>query len=164
MPASSDLPPADPVSSHPVAPHSVAPDSTAIAPRILLIAGEPQSADEISGLLEGSGYCVAAASDWPYALLLALDFEPNLVILDTSLPGLSSSAATHVLRSAPDFGPRFRRTPFLYLAERSHIITQRFDHHPNLPTAEYVFKPVDPEILLDRVQRSLSESSPSDIT
>src|SRR5690606_14235205 len=95
--------------------------SSSFAPRILLIEDDPRSADEIAGYLEGSGYNVATATDWPYALLLALSFEPQLVILETSLPGVSSGAATHVLRAAPDYSARFQRTPFLYLADRSHI-------------------------------------------
>jgi CheY-like chemotaxis protein len=124
-------------------------------PRILLIEEDGALAEEICGVLENSGYEVQTAADWPYALLLALGFEPDLVILDTALPNLSSSSATHILRTSPDYGPRFRRVPFLYITERKHILTQRFTYHPGLPTSEYVFKPVDPEILLQLVRRNL---------
>lgn len=127
------------------------------SPRILLIEEDAVLAEEISSVLENSGYEVRAATDWPYALLLALGFEPHLVILDTSLPGISSSSATQVLQSAPQYGTRFRRVPFLYVVERKNILTQRFTYHPHLPTAEYVFKPIDPEILLELVRRKLHE-------
>ena len=116
------------------------------APRILLIEENSALADEISGVLENSGYEVQAATDWPYALLLALGFAPNLVILDTSLPSISSSNATQVLQSAPQYGTRFQQVPFLYITERKHILTQRFTYHPGLPTPEYFFKPIDPEM------------------
>ena len=139
-------------------------DPSSLAPRILLIEDDSSVADEIVALLEGSGYNVMAAANWPHALLLALGFDAQLVILDTSLPGLSSRAATQVLHSAPDLSSRFQRVPFLYLADRSHIITQRFNHHPDLPTAEYVFKPVDPEILLDRVNRNLQSNRLEDLS
>jgi CheY-like chemotaxis protein len=129
------------------------------SPRILLIEEDAALADEISSILENSGYSVQAATDWPYALLLALGFEPQLVILDTSLPGISSSSATQVLQSTPEYGARFRQVPFLYIAERKNILTQRFTYHPGLPTAEYLFKPVDPEILLDLVRRNLHEAN-----
>jgi hypothetical protein len=41
--------------------------------------------------------------------------------------------------------------------------TQKYSHamfyyHPGLPTAEYLFKPVDPEILLELVCRNLHEA------
>jgi two-component system response regulator RpaA len=127
------------------------------ASRILLIEEDSALADEISGVLENSGYEVQAATDWPYALLLALGFEPQLVILDTSLPGISSSNATQVLQSAPQYGTRFRQVPFLYIAERKNILTQRFTYHPGLPTAEYLFKPIDPEMLLELVRRNLHD-------
>lgn len=124
-------------------------------PRILLIEEDAALADEIVGVLENSGYEVQAATDWPYALLLALGFAPQLVILDTALPGISSSSATQVLQNAPQYSGSFRQVPFLYIAERKHILTQRFTYHPGLPTAEYLFKPIDPEMLLELVRRNL---------
>lgn len=127
-------------------------------PRILLLEEDIALADAIVGVLENSGFEVRLATDWLYALLLALSFEPNLVILDTSLLGVSSSKVTHALQTSYSAASDLRIVPFLYITERTHILTQRFTYHPALPTAEYVFKPIDPELLLEQVRRNLSKN------
>jgi CheY-like chemotaxis protein len=125
--------------------------------RILVIENNVEAADLITSLLESEGYAVELATDGQYGLMLADSFGPELILLDTNLPGMSSSEMTQILRSAPQFGARFRYTRILYLAEQRHIIQQRFHSLPGAPIADYVFKPIDAKLLLERVQRCFEE-------
>ena len=125
--------------------------------RILVIEGDVQTADLITSLLESEGYRVELATDGQYGLMLADSFDPELILLDTGLAGMSSSEMTQILRSAPQFGARFRYTRIIYLAEQRHIIQQRFHSLPGAPIADYIFKPVDAKLLLERVQRAFEE-------
>jgi len=125
--------------------------------RILVIEGDVDTADLITSLLESVGYEVELATDGQYGLIVADSFQPDMILLDTNLPGLSSSEMTQILRSAPQFGARFRYTRIIYMADQRHIIGQRFHSLPNEPIANYVMKPIDAKLLLERVQRSFEE-------
>lgn len=88
------------------------PETTSEAPRILLIEDNFVRANEIRGVLQNSGCEVQMAANWPYALLLALNFAPELVLLETPLSGTANSSATQILQSAPQYISRFAKFCF----------------------------------------------------
>jgi len=133
------------------------PDGDSEKRRILVIEGDVQTADLIASLLESEGYDVELAMDGQYGLMLADSFNPELILLDTALPSMGSAEMTQILRSAPQFGARFRYTRIIYLAEQRHIIQQRFHSLPGAPITDYIFKPIDAKLLLERVQRAFEE-------
>jgi CheY-like chemotaxis protein len=127
-------------------------------PRILLIEGDVPTADVLCTALEGAGYEVALATDGHYALMLAADFQADLVLLDMGLEGTSSTEVAQVLKGAPHLSAHYRHIPILYLAQNDWLINQRFHQHPSTPISDYIFKPVDNTLLLERVRRALEES------
>ena len=53
-------------------------------------------------LLEESGHDVQTAYDGPTALEIALDYRPNVVLLDIGLPGIDGFEVAKQLRQQPD--------------------------------------------------------------
>ena len=126
--------------------------------RILVIEGDVPTADTLCAALEKAGYEVEVATDGQYALMVAADFSADLVLLDMGLAGTGSLEVQQVLKSAPHLSAHYRRIPILYLAESEWLINQRFHQHPHTPISDYIFKPIDEALLLDRVRRALEES------
>lgn len=133
----------------------------ATPPRILVVTSDVTLADDLCVTFEAKGYEVAVGTSGQYALMLAAEFEADIIILDTALEGTTSSDVSQILRSAPHLSAHYRRIPVLYLAQQETLINQRFHLHPNTPISDYIFKPIDKEQLLDRVRRTLEETLPS---
>lgn len=125
--------------------------------RVLVVEDDVETADFIVSLLENADYEVEVATDGQYCLYLLNEFEPELILMDTSLPGVSSYEVTQVLRNAPQYGARFRYTRIIYMSEQRQIIGQRFHSQPDAPMSDYMFKPIDASTLLERVERTLEE-------
>ena len=127
--------------------------------RVLLVEGDVPTADTLCTVLEAAGYEVEVATDGHYALMVAADFKADLVLLDMGLEGTSSTEVAQVLKGAPHLSAHYRRIPILYLAQNDWLINQRFHQHPGTPISDYIFKPVDKTLLLERVRRALQESN-----
>jgi CheY-like chemotaxis protein len=126
--------------------------------RILLVEADVSTADDLCATLERAGYRVEVATSGKYALLIAGEFAADLVLLDTGLEGTTSTEVAQVLKGAPALSAHYRRVPILYLAQSDWLINQRFRQHPDTPMSDYIFKPVDEALLLERVQRALDEA------
>lgn len=69
--------------------------------RILIVDDEPAVADLIEAVLVGEGYTVAIARDGAQGLLLARDWNPDLILMDVMLPGVDGGTAIRRLKSDP---------------------------------------------------------------
>ena len=69
--------------------------------RILIVDDEPGVADLIDTVLKGEGYTVAIARDGVEGLMLAREWEPDLILMDVMLPGLDGGAAIRRLKNDP---------------------------------------------------------------
>lgn len=67
--------------------------------RILLVDDEPLITDSLSYSLRREGFEVRAVSDGPAALQEIQDFQPDLVVLDIMLPGMSGLEVCRRLRA-----------------------------------------------------------------
>jgi DNA-binding response OmpR family regulator len=66
--------------------------------RVLVVEDEPQVAALVQDTLQEFGYDVCVATDSREALQLVTSFQPAVVLLDLSLPGLSGEAGLERLR------------------------------------------------------------------
>lgn len=73
----------------------------AVPPRILIVDDEPAVADLIEAVLVGEGYTVAIARDGAQGLMLARDWNPDLILMDVMLPGVDGGTAIRRLKSDP---------------------------------------------------------------
>jgi len=67
-------------------------------PRILVVDDEPSVADLIEAVLVGEGYTVAIARDGAQGLMLARDWNPDLILMDIMLPAVDGSTAIRRLK------------------------------------------------------------------
>ena len=68
-------------------------------PRILVVDDEPSVVALITRQLTEVGYEVREASDGPKALEIAVDWQPDVVILDVRLPGMNGFEVCRRLRT-----------------------------------------------------------------
>jgi DNA-binding response OmpR family regulator len=98
--------------------------------------------------LERSGYTVIAASNGLEALELAAGSDPDLAILDVSMPGLSGVQVTQALRE--------RRATFPVILLTAHARDADLAAGEHAGANAYVSKPFSPQELEARV-RALTE-------
>lgn len=125
--------------------------------KILVIENDMETADLLCNWLEDAGYEIQLATDGQYALMLAEEFLADLVVLDTEIPGTSSSDVEQILKNAPRVSSHYRRIPILYLAFKDLLINQRFHRHPDTPMNDFVWKPLEKRVFLDRVWHALQQ-------
>ena len=100
--------------------------------------------------LQIEGYEVLTAKDGEEAVQLALESQPDLVILDVMMPRLDGYQACEKMKANDEL----RETPVIFLSargERADIAEAR-----SLGAAEYLTKPFDPMELLERVAKLLA--------
>ena len=124
--------------------------------RILVVESENEAADELVRILEGDGHRVENASDAKTALLHLHDFEPQLVLLGTYLSDMPGYELTAILRGAPQYSWKFRHVGLLFVADRNKLLKSRFIGAPDIPIAQYIFKPIREAEVRDKVAREIT--------
>ena len=69
--------------------------------RILVVEDDPGVAELIQVVLSGEGYTVALARDGAEGLLLARDWQPDLILLDLMLPKVDGGTIVRRLKAEP---------------------------------------------------------------
>jgi two-component system, cell cycle response regulator DivK len=118
--------------------------------RHILIVDDYQDALDIWALYLGSlGYRVSTAADGNTAVAEAEHLQPDLIVLDLELPGISGFEAARRLRR----NPTTQDIPL--------IAATGYSHHRQLAMAreagfdDVVVKPVDPDSLVEHIERLL---------
>jgi len=71
----------------------------AALPEILIIEDNPFNMELATDLLESAGYAVLQATTAERGIQLARALVPDLILMDTSLPGMDGVQATKILKS-----------------------------------------------------------------
>jgi CheY-like chemotaxis protein len=125
-------------------------NSTAVPVRrgILVVDDNQDAADSLALLLRLSGHEVRTCHDGPTALRLAAEANPEVVVLDIGLPGMSGYEVARHLRQQD--GPAqvllIALTGYGQAEDERRSRAAGFDHH--------LTKPVDPERLRDLLTRA----------
>ena len=116
-------------------------------PLILVCDDEPTLRELVRAVL-GPGYRFVEAADGREALSVARDEEPDLIVLDVMLPGLSGIEVLDALRH----DERLAKTPVVVITAWSHteaeVLTAGAD--------AFVSKPFDPDDLSHAVEDLLA--------
>ncbi|MDB6092042.1 MAG: DNA-binding response regulator [Gammaproteobacteria bacterium] len=125
--------------------------STGPTPSILLVEDDLRLAELVSRYLDNSGFRVSTVSRGDEVAGQVLRDVPDLVILDLGLPGEDGLTVCRQLRPA-------YVNPILILTARDNDI----DHVLGLELGadDYVIKPVEPRVLLARINALLRRSRP----
>ncbi|MEO7617294.1 MAG: response regulator [Candidatus Saccharibacteria bacterium] len=73
-----------------------------MATKLLLVEDDASLAQMYQTLLTGHGYDVKHCGDGERALAMAVEFKPNLILLDIMMPKLSGFDVLDILRNTPD--------------------------------------------------------------
>lgn len=112
--------------------------------RILVVDDSADAADAMACLLAIRGHEVQVAYDGHTALAKALNWEPEIVLLDIQMPGMDGIEVAHALK-AESFGERLVCIALSgYAAPFETEAAAPFDLHLN--------KPVDPAVLTEAVE------------
>ena len=125
--------------------------------RILVVESEIAIADQLVQIMSEMGHVVQVASDARSALFGLEEFEPHLVLLGTYLADMPGYELSAILRGAPQYSYRFRHVALLYVADRNKLLKTRFTGAPDVPIAQYIFKPLVSNEVREKVARAIRQ-------
>jgi CheY-like chemotaxis protein len=99
--------------------------------KVLVVDDNPDTVLSFTMLLKASGHDVRAAHDGPTAVQVALDYRPDVVLLDIGLPGLNGYEVAKRIRQQPDFKNvvLVALTGYGQNSDRQSSLQAGFDHH-----------------------------------
>ncbi|MEO8494106.1 MAG: PAS domain S-box protein [Planctomycetota bacterium] len=99
--------------------------------RVLVVDDNADTVLSFSMLLRTSGHDVRTAHDGPTAVQVALDYRPDVVLLDIGLPGLNGYEVAKQLRQQPAFKNvvLVALTGYGQDSDRQTALQAGFDHH-----------------------------------
>ncbi|MBU1670240.1 MAG: response regulator [Actinobacteria bacterium] len=125
--------------------------------KILVVDDDPDIRDVLTELLEGEGYAVVTANDGAQGLEAIREEDPDMVILDLLMPVLDGFGVCKQLQD-PRWS-KWRDMPVLILTSVREEVSQRryeLETGLSLDVDDYVEKPIDPDVVLERVHNSLA--------
>ncbi|MGI9394053.1 MAG: phosphate regulon transcriptional regulator PhoB [Boseongicola sp.] len=127
------------------------------SPNVLVVEDETAQLEVLTYNLEAEGFCVSKAEDGDEALLLVDEIQPDLILLDWMLPGVSGIEICRRLKANPDT----RNVPVIMLSARS----EEFDRVRGLNTGadDYIVKPYSVAELVARVKTQLRRTRPATV-
>ena len=75
--------------------------STQYTPKLLLVDDTPSALEALAVSFEGEGYQITTATNGPEVLELARSLDPDLILLDVMMPGMSGFEVCRALREDP---------------------------------------------------------------
>jgi DNA-binding response OmpR family regulator len=127
--------------------------------KILLVDDDPDVRQAIGDVLESRDYQVVTARDGEEALEKLKGEKPDLMILDLLMPRMDGFAVCRELQD-PSWS-EYKKTPVLVLtAVREGASRRRYqlETGQTLDVDDYLEKPIDIHILLERVARLLKRA------
>lgn len=124
-------------------------------PTVLVVEDEPAQREVLTYNLEAEGYDVITAADGNEAILIVREQEPDVVLLDWMLPGMSGIEVCRQIKMQN----ALRHIPVIMISARSEEV----DKVRGLETGadDYVVKPYSVLELMARVKSQLRRSRPA---
>ena len=123
-------------------------------PRVLLVDDYPDAREMYTEYLEYSGFDVVEASNGMEALQRAIDSEPDIILMDLSLPVMDGWEATRRLKGDK------RTASIPVVALTGHALAGISEGAKRAGCDAFVTKPCLPEDLVKEIRRILESSSP----
>ena len=125
--------------------------------KILVVDDDPDMRLAIGSVLKSRSYEVVEARDGEEALARLNEEKPDLMLLDLLMPKMDGFAVVKELKNTQE---KFSSVPILIISSvREEASHRRYElevgHKLNVD--EYIEKPIEPFILLQRVERLLSK-------
>src|SRR4028118_1249549 len=113
---------------------------------VLLVDDHPENLLALEAILEGLGQHLVKAHSGEEALRCLLHQDFAVILLDVQMPGMDGFETATLIRNRA----RSQHTPIIFLTAFSTSETLMFKGY-SLPILDYLFKPVEPEILTSKV-------------
>jgi len=123
-------------------------------PKLLLVEDNELNRDMLSRRLIRKGYEVICANDGAAGVELARSEQPDLILMDMSLPVLSGWDATSQLKQMPDA----QTIPIIALT--AHAMASDQERARAVGCDDYDTKPVDLPRLLQKIESLLARRAP----
>ncbi len=129
--------------------------------KILIIEDDPDMVMALRLPLEANGYQVYHAVTGAEGLEKVKEIEPDLIILDVMMETTTAGFQVSLQLRSPDpdseYAP-YRHIPILILTAIHTTTSLRFGpDEAYLPVDDFVDKPVDPDVLLNKVRTLLEQ-------
>jgi DNA-binding response OmpR family regulator len=125
--------------------------------KILIVDDDPDMRLAISSVLRSRSYYVIEAGDGEEALRKLKEEKPDLMLLDLLMPKMDGFAVVKELKNTQE---SYSNIPILIISSiREEASHRRYELEVGheLDVDEYIEKPIEPFILLERVQALLSK-------
>jgi two-component system alkaline phosphatase synthesis response regulator PhoP len=127
--------------------------------RILIVDDEPDILEFISYNLSKSEYDVLKCSTGKEALEKAIEFKPNLILLDVMMPEMDGIETCEKLRSKPELD----NSIIAFLTARGEDYSQIAGFEAG--GDDYIIKPIKPKVLVSRIKALLKrQGSPEQVS
>ena len=127
------------------------------APNVLVVEDEAAQLEVLTYNLEAEGICVVKAETGDEALLLVDEFQPDLILLDWMLPGVSGIEICRRLKA----NSATRNIPVIMLSARGEEVDKV--RGLNTGADDYMVKPYSVAELIARVKTQLRRTRPSTV-
>lgn len=122
--------------------------------KVLVVDDEPNIVLSLEFLMEQAGFEVVTAEDGEQALARVNDSQPDLLLLDISLPGISGFDVLERLRSEAATA----QLPIIMLTAHGRDVER--EKGMALGADDYITKPFSTQSLVEKVKALLSEEQP----
>lgn len=122
--------------------------------KVLVVDDEPNIVLSIEFLMEQAGFEVVTAEDGEQALARVDDTQPDLLLLDISLPGISGFDVLERLRSQEATA----QLPIIMLTAHGRDVER--EKGMALGADDYITKPFSTQSLVEKVKALLNEEQP----
>ncbi len=122
--------------------------------KILVVDDERHIVETLKSRLENAGYEITAAYDGREGYESAISEKPDLIILDLLLPGMDGFRVCEKLKS----DERFKAIPIIMFTARGKGLDLERIMAKELGADAYITKPLEPQVLLSKVEELLAKS------
>jgi len=122
-------------------------------PKILVIEDEKSIREDILEILENNGFDSVGAEDGLIGMRLAINYQPDLIICNVTMPKLDGYGVLRELRS----DSQFAKTPFIFMTARAERDGQKLGM--NFGADDCIIKPIRQVDLLEAIAARLHKNS-----
>ena len=125
------------------------------APTVLLVEDNEDNLRIYSTILTYAGYNVLEATDGEVALSSARSAQPDLILMDVSIPKIDGWEVTRILKADP------ATSSIPVLALTAHALASDRERAEGIGFDGYIPKPAEPRLVLAEVERRLGKATAS---